>query len=434
MFFRLFTCGSSSFMSSTPETESFKAMDLSPKKGIQKKKATPPAEDLLVKGMDLLPSEVTIDILSRLPITSLTLFKLTSSSGGALVADQRLPALFLNRIIDSDPCLIMINPDSSASRQLYFVDSDGRGGYINTARKINPLKTVCGFDLVGCCHGLLCISIPKYYHSTQVHVLQICNPFVTVSNSIELPVPNRFVNQREIFGFGFHPRSREFKVIRIVFYELIMTGRRETVTVHKSEVQVLTVGTTEWRKKGASPYNFELKPPEALVEGSLHWAVPNFNNHHRVISFELAEEVFKEIPLPDFIEDYYSGYHLSELNGCLTVAGFSQGGRLDIWVMKEYNVKESWKKEYCINHYVDGQNGMVNGDFASNWMGRFVRVLCVLKNGEIVLECNKRALVSYDPKTDRFKALKINRLPQQFQAFAFHPTLFSVKETVKMKV
>ncbi|GLU15697.1 hypothetical protein SLE2022_321670 [Rubroshorea leprosula] len=107
--------------------------------------------------------------------------------------------------------------------------------------------------------------------------------------------------------------------------------------------------------------------------------------------------------------------------------------------MKEYNMKESWEKEYCINHYVplfffDGQNGMVKEDFASDWKGKFLRVLCVSKNGEIVLECNRRALVSYDPKTDRFKALKINRLPLQFQAFAFQPTLFSGKETVEMKV
>ncbi|GLU15685.1 hypothetical protein SLE2022_321560 [Rubroshorea leprosula] len=84
--------------------------------------------------------------------------------------------------------------------------------------------------------------------------------------------------------------------------------------------------------------------------------------------------------------------------------------------------------------FFDGQSVMVNEDFASNWMGGFLRIICVLKNGEIVLECNMKALISYDPKTDRFKAVKINRLPQQFQAFAFQSTLFLVKETVEMKV
>ncbi|GKV14974.1 hypothetical protein SLEP1_g25775 [Rubroshorea leprosula] len=55
--------------------------------------------------------------------------------------------------------------------------------------------------------------------------------------------------------------------------------------------------------------------------------------------------------------------------------------------------------------------GMVVEDFASSWMGRFIRILCVLKDAKIVLECNKKALVSYGPKTNRFKALKITRLP-----------------------
>ncbi|GKV15010.1 hypothetical protein SLEP1_g25811 [Rubroshorea leprosula] len=370
-------------------------MDLNPKKRSERKKATPPVEDLLGKGMGLLWKAYLKNITLYIAIAAVAA---TMQQAGKCWQGSMLIILAL--------------------RQLYFVDSDGRGGYTNTARKIKPLKTVCGFDLVGCCNGLLCISIPKYYHSKQVRVLQICNPLVTASNSIELPVPNRLVNQREIFGFGFHQRSREFKVIRIVFYELIMTGRRERVTVHKSEVQVLTVGTTEWRKKGASPYNFELKPPEALVEGSLHLAVPYFNYHHRVISFELAEEVFKEIPLLDCIEEYYSGYHLSELNGCLTVAGLptrhlGDEGEQCEGILGERILYQPLCSSVPLFFFFDGQNGM---------------------NGDVVLECNKRALVSSDPKTDGFKALKINRLPQQFQAFAFQPTLFSVRETVEMKV
>ncbi|GLT50986.1 hypothetical protein SLA2020_244370 [Shorea laevis] len=322
-------------------------MDLNPEKASERKKPTPPMEDLPGKWMDLLPSEVIIDILSRLPITSLAQFKITSSSGRSLVADQRLPAMFLNWVSDANPCLIMINLDPSSSKQLYFVDSDAPDeGYSNTARKINPLGKVSNFDLVGCCNGLLCISIPKYYCSKEVRGLQICNPFVRESRSIELPIPNRFMNQREIFGFGFHPRSREFKVIRIVFYDLIMTGQEAMVTVHKSEIQVFTIGTTEWRKKGASPYLFEPKPPEALVEGSLHWALPSLG-YPCIISFELAEEAFQKIPLP-CTGFYFTCYHLCVLNGCLSVAGFIQGSQLDIWVMKEYNVKESWVKEFCI--------------------------------------------------------------------------------------
>ncbi|GKV15022.1 hypothetical protein SLEP1_g25823 [Rubroshorea leprosula] len=353
--------------------------------------------------MDLLPSEVIIDILSRLPITSLAQFKITFSSGRALAADRRLPAMFLNWVSDANPYLIMINLDPSAGKQLYFVESDVPDeGYSNTTRKTNPLRKVSNFDL-------------------------ICNPFVRDSHSIELPIPNRFMNQREVFGFGFHPRSREFKVIRIVFYDLIMTGQEAMVTVHNSEVQVFTTGTTEWRKKGASPYLFEPKPSEALVEGSLHWTLPSLG-YPCIISFELAEEAFQKIPLPR-IGFYSTAYHLCVLNGRLSIAGFIHGCQLDIWVMKEYNVKESWVKEFCITtnyaplFFFDGQNnaplGMLIEDLASSWVGRCVRVLCVLKNGEIVLECNKKALVSYDPETNRFNALKINRLPQQSQIFDF---------------
>ncbi|GLT50993.1 hypothetical protein SLA2020_244440 [Shorea laevis] len=69
--------------------------------------------------------------------------------------------------------------------------------------------------------------------------------------------------------------------------------------------------------------------------------------------------------------------------------------------------------------FFDGQSGMVNEDFASNWMGRFLRIICVLKNGEIVLECNKGALISYDPKTDRFNRCKYQQAPAAFPSFCF---------------
>ncbi|GKV15007.1 hypothetical protein SLEP1_g25808 [Rubroshorea leprosula] len=56
-----------------------------------------------------------------------------------------------------------------------------------------------------------------------------------------------------------------------------------------------------------------------------------------------------------------------------------------------------------------------------------------IQEGALLQPSQKRGQTRDIDHTMEFKALKINRLPQQFQAFAFHSTLFSVKETVEMK-
>ncbi|GLT41346.1 hypothetical protein SLA2020_154180 [Shorea laevis] len=75
--------------------------------------------------LHLLPPEIRLEILSRLPITSLIQFKTTSHTRYDLIADPRLPSMFRNRVSDSNPCLILYNSHFAVHWQLYFVDSEG---------------------------------------------------------------------------------------------------------------------------------------------------------------------------------------------------------------------------------------------------------------------------------------------------------------------
>ncbi|GLT50989.1 hypothetical protein SLA2020_244400 [Shorea laevis] len=301
----------------------------------------------------LLPLEILLEILSRLPITSLIRFKTTSHAGYDLITDPRLPPMFRNQVSDSNPCLILLNYNFpfSRSRQLYLVDSEGCSRRV---RKIDPPQHSEVNNLVGSCKGLLCLSFPIIGGSSVSHSLLIYNPFV--GDAVRVQPADQFLNQYEVFGFGFHPRTGEFKVIRIVYYEKIMRvvdPARDVeevdegfLTIDESMVQVFTVGTTEWRNKGATPPQLAdvNGPPEALVEGSLHWVtVVGMGGDGRIfgiISFELADEVFEEIPHPPCQQLVSRGYSLSVLNGCLSAAGLVDAVHFDIWVMKKYDVKE----------------------------------------------------------------------------------------------
>ncbi|GKV15019.1 hypothetical protein SLEP1_g25820 [Rubroshorea leprosula] len=77
--------------------------------------------------LHLFPREILLEILSRLPITSLIHFRTTSHAGYDLISDPRLPLMFRNGVSDSDPCRILFKYNTPVSRalQLYFVDREG---------------------------------------------------------------------------------------------------------------------------------------------------------------------------------------------------------------------------------------------------------------------------------------------------------------------
>lgn len=145
-----------------------------------------------------------------------------------------------------------------------------------------------------------------------------------------------------------------------------------------------------------------------------------------IMSFDLADEQFREVQKPDFAPypaRFYS-YHLVVLRDCLGVAFTtppSNGGNLEIWAMKVYDVKESWVKEYAIAslcpplRLFSCQDLKPYAIWTNVRFGRAFTVLCVLKTGEILIEYKNGALVSYNPETGVSKDLTFQGLPNLFK-------------------
>ncbi|GKV46405.1 hypothetical protein SLEP1_g53392 [Rubroshorea leprosula] len=383
----------------------------------------PSSRAMVQIDLHLLPREILFEILSSLPITSLIHFKTTSHAGYDLIADPRLPPMFRNRVSNSNPCLILFNYNihTIPPYQLYFVDSEDCSGRVT---KIDPPHHSEVNNLVGSCNGLLCLSLIG--GSSESHSLLIYNPFV--GDSVRVPLANRFPNRSEVFGFGFHPRTGEFKVVRIGWYPVLDVEEVDD----ESMVQVFTIGTTEWRKKGALPPQLmgEIEPPDALVEGSLHWVTDvgmgGVGLIFGIISFELADEVFEEIPHPPCQRFVSLPYSLSVLNGCLSAARLVDDLHFDVWVMKQYHVKESWVKQFSFDPYFPGE--------CPSRLSIFSTVICALKNGEILLQNGGSSLVAYDPVENRVKTLQMSGLPKDFLSLPFLPSLFSAKATMNLQL
>ncbi|KAF9669603.1 hypothetical protein SADUNF_Sadunf14G0124600 [Salix dunnii] len=383
-----------------------------------KRRKTKVEDDPQTTGMELLPREIANDILSRLPITSLVQFKCVCRAWRALVQDPQLVNLYLtfSTLVTDHPCLIL-HCDFPIRNNLYFVDFAAHEEEKEKVKTIRaPFSSVMPeFEVVGSCNGLLCLSNSLYNDS-----LFIYNPFT--GRYKELPKSFQYPDQEVVFGFGFNAKTKEYKVIRIVYYRNRHGGypRSRRVIYSLSEVQILTIGCPEWRSLGKVSYRLVRRTSGALVNGRLHWISRPCRNRpaRRLVSFDLTDEQFREVPKPD-CGGLNRCNDLVVLRGCLSASVYCNYRRLEIWVMKEYNVKESWVKEYNIGPYLP--KGLKQKPvrppkiWKNDSNGRVVGALCVLKNGEILLEYKNRALFSYDPENGKFKDVELKGAPNWFQ-------------------
>ncbi|KAK9269048.1 hypothetical protein L1049_000816 [Liquidambar formosana] len=139
-----------------------------------------------------------------------------------------------------------------------------------------------------------------------------------------------------------------------------------------------------------------------------------------IVGFDVESEEFRVLSAPP---DYRRGQayvhfrlHLTVLGGQLCLLDSTPDDHIVIWVMKEYGVEGSWKKEYVVEPPLIGLERP------------YVSPLCLMKNEEILFSCNGRTLIQYDLVEKRFRAVRIQGLPPYFSAFNHVGSLVSLRD------
>ncbi|XP_044503936.1 F-box protein At3g07870-like [Mangifera indica] len=355
--------------------------------------------------MEYLPSEVLVKILSRLPVTSLMQCKLVCRAWYRLTKDPYLASVRFSCVGENDPSLILesVNPNQN---EFYSVDLSALDEGNLEVNKI-CLPTLPRFYVEGSCKGLLCLC-----DSTTKYQLYIYNLFTGRTSSC--PMSTEFPIHETLFrlGFGFHPITKEYKVLKITYHSthrpILYSG--DQICGMESQVQIFTLGSLAWRSLGEIPYLLSETSPQVLVSGRLHWhAWPDSS----IISFDLADEQFRVVPKPGCGGLDRCTFSLVALGGCLCAAVSHNYCPSEIWVMRDYDVKESWTMDFRVGFHVPkGLKQKLpeplkasNFKFYYQLTHKVISVLCLMKNGNILLDYNGRALVSYDPIRGTFKDL-----------------------------
>ncbi|MFQ6625326.1 hypothetical protein Gotur_005376, partial [Gossypium turneri] len=249
----------------------------------------------------------------------------------------------------------------------------------------------------------------REYHFFSVN----CDSLETtqiLNHPLERSPPSGYIARSTYYGFGYDPISDDYKLVR-----MIQSYGLHDENVH-SEAKVYSLRSNRWRR--IKDFCFYLNFSQEfgiLANNALHWMVfrtPEPLNKE-LVGFDLGSEEFRFLELPDCYLDEAFFFDIKAMGGdiCLT-ATFRDFINVDVWIMKEYGVKESRIK--LISYY----------EPESIPASPFPVPLAFSKNGDKVLlfiaykwchsATRRDKFVWYDLESQRVEKVEIRGIPASF--------------------
>lgn len=369
-----------------------------------------------------LPIHIVIDILLRLPIKILFSFRRVCKEWLCLISDPHFAYLHLSK---SQPTLLLkpINRNRR-SWKLNLVD-------LHITPRIRPCNARLEFvtkinlpkgpnipcNIINSCNGLLCL-----YDPCSDCPICICNPLLGELVTLPKSPSGRPISHLSCF-LGYSPMTKQYKVVRSFPSRVIdpFTGNK------KCEAEIYTLGEGSWRRIGNIPamgYNNN-SSFNAFLNGSLHW-LSHALRADFIYCFDFGSEQFRAVPEPyefGLVHRERSVYiYVGVLRGCLSICDFGGGGDAEIWVMKDYGVKESWIKDFVVG------NMMIDGCHFC-----YYEPILVLEDGQILIfEHNLCSILLYDPVLNRLRNVcTFGNSGACFLGLAHVPGLLSLRNVAK---
>ncbi|KAK8506330.1 hypothetical protein V6N13_016450 [Hibiscus sabdariffa] len=266
----------------------------------------------------------------------------------------------------------------------------------------NPfLDEGVGTEIWGSCNGLLAL-----YNGGEE--MALWNPSTRKSQMLsftEMEFPRySCLTQFIVYGLGHDPISDDYKLVQMVqLYD------EEDNDSFVSEVKVYSLRTNSWRRIKDFPFYLKYRRAYGvLANNALHWVVskrPESDTRSFVVAFDLGTEEYRVVELPDCSDQ---GFHMNvrSMGGSLClISNYWKVHVVDIWVMKEYGVKESWIKLVSVDQ----------SKFTSPF--EFVLPLAFSQNGDRVLwNIDDNKFVWYDLRSKRVKKVRVEGVPSSFES------------------
>ncbi|KAE8651060.1 F-box protein CPR1-like [Cucumis sativus] len=356
-------------------------------------------------------SDVVIQILSKLPPQSLLRFKSVCKSWYHLINH---PKFVTKHLLDSFPHKhVLIKralTNHSGKQELVFsILKFSLNGSVSimdinlTFQEIDPLLELCGHS-----HGLVCLSDcdDAFLVNPMTRQFHKLPPSILIFRGCHHDDPDYYSAIPFTIGFGYDAKSSDFKVVRIVSCR----GQAKS----SMRVEIYDLSKDKWREIEAPDLcgNARFIPSfDMCHEGIFYWwgyGEPRINEVDSIITFDMSEEIFGKISLPESFNDTKHKISLRVLNKSIILFVYpfeSNETNIDIWEMeKDESSVVSWSKLLTI----DPPFGVEHP-------------LLFVSCEELLMESSEGHVIMYNTATQLFKKLPIEgdvtyAKPHRFEA------------------
>ena len=255
-------------------------------------------------------------------------------------------------------------------------------------------------QMVGFCNGIFCFYTFEGYNHRD-HIIYLWNPSIRKFKKLPATcltdplfnVPFRI----HAVGLAYHSQNNDFKILRIVSYNKPFCqesyvfnsksiGQKQ---MPPAEAEVYTFSTDSWREVEVSVGSLSGSidslsgAPCLFFNDALH-SIAYSGDHHFILSFDVNDEIFREIMLPQnyLLDGASPSLAVFKKSLAFMVCYEDQDDGTDkchLWVMREYGVVESWTKT-CLPVAVLNFYGCTD-------------------NGELLIKNFDEGFISYDPES-----------------------------------
>ncbi|KAM7478677.1 hypothetical protein LguiA_026890 [Lonicera macranthoides] len=246
--------------------------------------------------------------------------------------------------------------------------------------------------------------------------MYLWNP--SIQKFITIPTPKVTIESHGPFdhalGFGFDTATSDYKIVRLAFLQSNNIGASLKVEIYE-----LSMGS--WRSINVGDFKYVVDSKcedHAFFNGMIHWIghekdgfFPKF-----IVTFDTKNEELGVMMMPIPVSPWSIFVFRDSLYLTQQIQTDKHYG---IWVMKDYDVAESWTKVITIDMYDSywappfgfRDNGDVFRSRIRSWWGHAVR-----------------DLVSYDPKSKQIKRLGILGHPRCFYKNSYVESLVLIND------
>nr|XP_004288242.2 PREDICTED: F-box protein CPR30-like isoform X1 [Fragaria vesca subsp. vesca] len=294
-----------------------------------------------------LPEEIILNIFSRLPVKSLIRFTSVSKRLHFIILSD---PKFAQSQLKAAPRLsrrLLVSTDAPQLESLPLdADTPSFGDPYSVRKLTLPFLHQPGgyVQLLGSCNGLVFLSVDKKFY-------YVWNPslgFVKKLPESYVSLSNRESESNVFYGVGYLSATDDYTVL-VASYDF--TELQLDITEDMSSiVEMFSLRTHTWERIESSVgFNVEPYCQGTLVNDALHW-LNFYDDEQEIVCFDLAAKEFRGMWLPDFNNDGKSIRSLGVCEGCLFVSRYAEGvcDSVDLWVMREYGVSDSWTMLFCL--------------------------------------------------------------------------------------